>query len=42
MVGIQAKAISQNTLNKDEDLVKVAQALSQVLADTFKSLFENA
>lgn len=35
MVGIQAKAISQNTLNKDEDLVKVAEALSQVLADTF-------
>lgn len=35
MVGIEAKAIALNTMNKDEDLVKVAEALSRVLADTF-------
>ena len=35
MVGIEAKAIALNTMNKDEDLVKVAEALSRMLADTF-------
>lgn len=35
MVGIETKAISLNTVNKDEDVVKVAEALSRVLADTF-------
>jgi starvation-inducible DNA-binding protein len=34
-VGIEAKAISLNTMNINEDEVKVAEALSRVLADTF-------
>lgn len=35
VIGIEAKTISLNTINKDDDLVKVAEALSRVLADTF-------
>ena len=35
VVGIETNAISLNSMNKDDDLVKVAEALSQVLADTF-------
>ena len=35
MVGIEANTISVNTMDKDEDLVNVTEALSLVLADTF-------
>lgn len=35
VVGIEAKAMSLNTMNVNEDEVKVAEALSRVLADTF-------
>ena len=35
VVGIEAKAISLKSLSEKEDLVKVAEALSRVLADTF-------
>ena len=35
VIGMEAKVISGNGIHQDEDLVKVAEALSQVLADTF-------
>lgn len=35
VVGIEGKTISVNSMNANEDLVKVAEALSRALADTF-------
>ena len=35
VIGIEAKTMSINTMDQNGDLVKVAEALSRVLADTF-------
>jgi len=35
VIGIEAKTMSLNTMDQNGDLVKVAEALSRVLADTF-------